>query len=216
MDSLYFVGLYLILGTGDNNNIFKRIYISAQAFVKGVSKISNLLTQYLEWDYAFFYDKSSKEIFKSEFHGLLKNFKITGTLDEETFKYDINGESIYVSQPFHKSGYVSEKGYLKYLKRLFKVNDNLFFLLHPKIDYDWVTEFLDHSKIITKRDLINRIKTKKVIGHFSSILLGIDDRIELKIDNIIDNVNLPECKIFNPYVKIEFNGLEKIRMQLDA
>ena len=215
LDSFYFVGIYLILGTGSEKNIFKRIDISIQAFLKGASKVSTLLTQHLEWDYAFIYDKSSEEIFGREFLGLIRNLNITGTLDEESFKYDKNGKSIYVSQPLHKTGHLSEKGYRNYLIKLFENNSDLLFLSHPKIEREWIEKITEPERIITKKDLVNKFKTKMVIGHFSSILLGIDDRIQLRIDDVVGDEYLKECKFFNPQIKIEFNGLVGIKDKLE-
>lgn len=215
LNSFYFMCFYLILGTGGNCSLLKRIHISVIALFKGASKVSNLLSQNLELDHAFIYDDPSRRIFMKEFSGLVNILSITGSLDEETFKYHASGKSIYVSQPLHKTGHVSEEGYRAYLDNLFKSNVDLLFLLHPKIEKEWIEKIIEPQRIITKKDVLDKLKVKLVVGHFSSILLGIDERIELKIDNLIGSENLTECALFNARTKITFNGLTNIKSKLN-
>lgn len=211
INSAYFVFLYIFIGVNDSTSRLRRLKLSFVILSRGSASMLDFTSNKVKWDLAFFYDYTSQAIFRQEFRGSVAKFHVTGTLDKETFRFDHGGEEIYVSQPLHLTGHVSEEEYKAFLSYLFNKNKEMYFLIHPKIPVEWAEDIVDSEMIVKKRDLIDRFLVRKVIGHFSSILLGIDGNIELKIIEKIGNQTLKECEIFSPYQSIDFNSARRIK-----
>lgn len=216
INSIYFTLLYIVFGANDNIGLFRRLGLSIRMLSRGAAHEIKNISNDLTWDYAFLYDSSSSRIFQNEFGGKFGSKCVTGTLDKKVFIYDERGINLYVSQPLHLTGHVTAESYKNYLRKIFESTSDLYFLIHPKIEIEWIYDVVDSSRILTKNDVMQNFKVKSLIGHFSSILLGLDESIKLRIDDQIGNEVIEECKIFNPRDKIKFNGLNTINNILEG
>ena len=71
------------------------------------------------------------------------------------------------------------------------------------------------SKItVIRKEELREYPCSSVIGHFSSILLGLNPKINLKLEESIDGSILKDVKFFDPYKTIS-GGLEKINDKLN-
>ena len=158
---------------------------------------------------AFVFDNDSKFKFSNEFLGI-NHIVIVGSLEKDKILYDESGGVLYVSQPLYKTGHTTKSNYLSFLQNKFNNHSEIYFLAHPKIDHSF-TENLPSNFIIISKTSLHKYRFKLVYGHFSSMLLSINIKIELKLIDKIKNDGLEEVKNFDPYKTKNINGYELIK-----
>ena len=188
------------------HNFLMRLSIGIDYLKNGAQKAIQRVSQNKIINNVFLINNKSIDIFKSEFRGQYNNLKVIGKLDEECFKFSENGEVIYVTQPLHLTNHVSRKEYIEYINSLSESYRNLIILLHPKIENDFI-ENLKSKKFIYKKQILE-YSYRLVIGHFSTILIGIDKKIELKLVSKIGNSRLNEVDHFDPYDSTQINAFD--------
>lgn len=208
----FYISLLYLFFSHNEFNIIKRFKFILMYLKFGSEKIIPLISKNKHIDNAFLLNKDSLSTFKNDFKGSYSQINVVGKLDTNSFVYSKDGFTIYVSQPLHLTGHLSKSNYINYLRKLFLRNPEILVLKHPKIDASFFHNINSDVKLISK-DSLKKNKCKKVIGHFSSILLGMDSNIQLILDEYIDDVLLKEVLIFNPYNTVA-NGLDNIKQFL--
>jgi hypothetical protein len=209
----FYITIFYLFYSHNEFNIFKRFKLIFLYFKFGSEKIIPLISKNKYVDKVFLLNNDSLLTFKNDFKGSVSQINVVGKLDFDSFIFDKHGCTIYVSQPFHLTGHSSKSNYINYLKKLFIKNPEILFLKHPKIESAFFYDISSEIKLISKDSLkINHCQ--KVIGHFSSILLGIDSNIELILDEYLNDVLLKEVLIFKPY-ETESNGLNNIKQMIN-
>jgi hypothetical protein len=208
LNSFYISFLYLFYSHNEFN-VFKRFKLVLMYLKFGSEKIIPLISKNKYIDKVFLLNNDSLSTFKIDFKGSYSQINVVGKLDFDSFVFAKHGCTIYVTQPFHLTGHSSKINYTNYLKGLFFRDPEILFLKHPKIESAFFYHINSEIKVISKDSLkINHCQ--KVIGHFSSILFGIDSNIELILDEYINDTLLKEVLIFNPY-ETGVNGLNNIK-----
>lgn len=203
------ISLMYIFLSDKEYNIFQRIIFTFQYFVSGSNNVIEHISSNKQLDNVFLINKRSKDVFTAKYTGKMNNIDVVGRIDSASFIFDENaGTTIYVSQPLHLTGHVSEKNYINYIEDLILTHPNIIILGHPKIDSSFFKTKKSKITVIRKEEL-REYPCSSVIGHFSSILLGLNPKINLKLEESIDGSILKEVKLFDPYKTIS-GGLEKI------
>ena len=215
ISSIYFSLFFMFYGLNKKRSLFQRLVTIFNYFFSGSAVSIKNISKFLNLDYCFLFDSKSKKVFLNEFKGPTKKIVLSGALDSKVFFYDKNGIQIYVSQPLHQTGHVLRKNYLNYLNKRFCNYKKIYFLIHPKIEQRFISEINYPFNFISKKDL-KKYKVKKIIGHFSSILMSIDRRIELILDDNIYNEKLDEVKNFSTKKTKKNSGLKIIYKLINA
>ena len=192
-------------------DFFKRLYFCFKYFMFGNKSCITEISKNKKINLVFLIDETSKAKFKKDFKGNFNEIYITGALDDNKFIYSKTGFVIYISQPLHQTGHVTKEQYLNFLSDLYKNQGQMHFIVHPKMENSFIQRISEIGFIPSTKNDLNEIHVSKIIGHFSSLLIGVPKNIPLEIISEISQVRMDEALSFNPYSTYERDGLNKIK-----
>lgn len=96
-------------------------------------------------------------------------------------KYNPNGKVVYIGQPLVEDTIVEITTYRNFIQNLIsKYCEDIVFIIHPR-------QQLLNEKSIKLHEIINHIPCRKVVGHFSSLLLAVPKNIPIEYECFKDD-----------------------------
>ena len=130
-------------------------------------------------DLAIFWNETDKESISKHFPRIIKSYQLVESPDKSLLKlrYSPSGRVVYISQPLVEDSLVSAEKYHNFLQSLDKLyGPDLLVIKHPRI----IKDFSD-QKFLT--EITAPIESRMVVGHFSSLILAVDDMIPIEFED---------------------------------
>ena len=132
------------------------------------------------FDRAVFWSHADALTLTTEFPDSFRSIELCEGPDKSllNLEYSKDGSVIFITQPFVEDKIVSEEKYVAFIKELMnKYGDKLIILRHPRLSI-----VPDIGVYLKNLDNVT-IKTVKVIGHYSSLLLAVPSSIPIEVED---------------------------------